>query len=98
LNHGQRNAGDGLESRPDVIQNQDAFQRSGNSPTEPDFICENHGSIFLLQPVSPAANSWAQENLPIDRQMFGGAVVVEHRYIWAILEGLQSDGLTAVPR
>jgi hypothetical protein len=81
-----------------VIQNQDAFQQSGSSPTEPDFICENHGSIFLLQPLTPAANSWVKEHLPEDTQWFGGALCVEHRFIWAILEGLQADGLTAVPR
>jgi hypothetical protein len=28
----------------------DLFQTSGTSPTEFDFICENHGSLFLLIP------------------------------------------------
>ena len=66
--------------------------------TDPDFVVENHSSIFLLQPLTPAANSWISERLPEDRMTFGGAVVVEHRYIWAILEGIQSDGLAAVPQ
>ena len=56
----------------------DAFVASGNSPTEPDFVVENHGSIFLLQPLSPAANSWVEENLPENHQTSGSAVVVEH--------------------
>ena len=59
-----------------------------------DFICESHGSVFLLRPVSPAAFSWIEEHLPEDRQTFGNAVAVEARFIWAILEGLQDDGLT----
>jgi hypothetical protein len=73
----------------------DAFQSSGTSPTEigPDFRCENHGSIFLLCPLSRPARSWIEENLPSDAQWFGNGVVVEHRYIWAILEGIQNDGL-----
>jgi len=71
----------------------DSFVASGSSPTRPDFICENHGSIFLLRPTSPAAFLWTHENLPSDRQVFGDAVVVEHRCIWAILVGLQEDGL-----
>jgi hypothetical protein len=71
----------------------DAFVASGNSPTEPDFVVENHGSIFLLQPLSPAANSWVEENLPENRQTFGSAVVVEHRYITDIVRGAQADGL-----
>jgi len=73
----------------------DAFQSSGTSPTEigPDFRCENHGSVFLLCPLNQPAQSWIEENLPSDAQWFGNGVVVEHRYIWAILEGIQNDGL-----
>ncbi len=70
----------------------DSFAASGSSPT-PDFLCENHGSIFLLRPLSQSAHSWIEEHLPPDAQWFGNGVVVEHRYIWAILEGIQNDGL-----
>lgn len=35
----------------------DSFVASGRPPTEPDFFCENHGSIFVLRPVSCAAES-----------------------------------------
>ena len=72
----------------------DSFAASGSSPT-PDFLCENHGSIFLLRPISPAAFLWIHENLPSDRITFGNAVVVEPRYVWAILVQLQDDGLVA---
>lgn len=74
----------------------DSFAASGSSPTEvgPDFFCDNHGSIFLLRPVSQSAHSWVEEHLPSDRLTFGNAVVVEPRYVWAILRGLQDDGLT----
>jgi len=73
----------------------DSFVASGSSPTEvgPDFFCENHGSIFLLRPISQSAHSWIEEHLPSDAQWFGNGVVVEHRYVWAILAGLQDDGL-----
>ncbi len=70
----------------------DSFVASGSSPTV-DFICENHGSIFLLRPLSQSAQSWIEEHLPSDAQWFGNGVVVEHRFIWAILEGIQNDGL-----
>jgi hypothetical protein len=72
----------------------DSFASSGTSPTRPDFICENHSSIFLLRPVSPAAFNWIEEHLPADRLTFGNAAVIEPRYVWAILNGLQEDGLT----
>jgi hypothetical protein len=29
----------------------DSFVASGSSPTRSDFICENHGSIFVLPPT-----------------------------------------------
>jgi hypothetical protein len=83
------------------MTHKDSFVASGNSPTQsvsntpPDFVVENHGTIFLLQPLTPAANSWIEENLPEDRMTFGNAVVVEHRYIADILRGAMADGLEA---
>jgi len=40
-----------------------AFQSSGTSPTEigPDFRCENHGSVFLLIPVTQSAQYQLKE-------------------------------------
>ena len=74
----------------------DSFVASGNSPTRshgPDFRCENHGSLFLLFPLTPSARFWIEGHLPEDAQWFGNAVVVEHRYIWTILDGIQDAGL-----
>ena len=70
----------------------DSFVASGTSPT-PDFEVENHESIFLLRPLTPAAESWIQEFLPQDCTYFGSAVVVEHRFIADIVRGIQNDGL-----
>jgi hypothetical protein len=66
---------------------------SGSSPTLCDFVCENHGSLFLLIPRSAPAKTWVEENLPPDRMTFCDAIVIEARYVWAILVGLQDDGL-----
>jgi hypothetical protein len=71
---------------------------SGSSPTQVDFVCENHGSLFLLIPRSAPAKIWIEENLPPDRITFGTAVAIDHRCFWPIWEGIQNDGLTAVPR
>lgn len=51
----------------------DSFVASGSSPTC-DFIVENHGTIFLLQPLIPATNFWIEEYLPEGRMTFGSAV------------------------
>jgi hypothetical protein len=82
-----------------MMSSHDSFAASGSSPTKvdspapPDFVLENHGSIFLLRLISPAAFTWIEEHLPADRLTFGNAVVIEPRYVSAILHGLQDDGL-----
>lgn len=61
--------------------------------SEFDFVVQNEGTIFLLTPLSSAANEWVSEHLPEDAMWFGSSVVVEHRYIAPIVAGIQSDGL-----
>jgi hypothetical protein len=72
----------------------DSFVASGSSPTI-DFVCENHGTIFLLRPLTPSATSWLEEHIGQDNgfQPYWPTCVIEHRYIWPILEGIQTDGL-----
>jgi hypothetical protein len=60
---------------------------------EPDFYCVNHGSIFVLTPLTEAAQAWVSENLPEDAPTWGNSIVVEHRYIGEIVAGLTADGL-----
>ncbi len=71
----------------------DSFVCSGSSPTEPDFICENHGSVFLLRPLSPSAFEWVEEHLPDDSLIFGNATVIEPRYVFKIILAIQDAGL-----
>jgi hypothetical protein len=77
------------------------FTKSGSSPggfSEPDFVCEYHIWLFLLRPVSAAAFDWIESHLPDDRLTFGNATVIEPRYVWNILLGIQESGLSVVPR
>jgi len=76
----------------------DSFVSSGNSPTENpgfDFLVENHGSIFLLKPQTPAATAWVQEHIGSENgfQPYWPTVLIEPRYIDDIVSGIQSDGL-----
>lgn len=61
-------------------------------PAVPDFYVVNEGTIFLLQPITPEAQSWIDEHIE-DAFCFGSAVVCEHRYIADIVAGIQADGL-----
>ena len=76
----------------------DTFSVSGSSPTvvETDFSVENHGSIFLLRPLSTMARNWVEEHIRENNgfQPYYPTVVVEHRYIHEIVAGIRADGLS----
>ena len=74
----------------------DAFCTSGTSPTEiqPDFTILIDGSISVLAPRSVSAHAWIADNISKEGfQPWWPTVVIEHRYIANILEGIQADGL-----
>jgi hypothetical protein len=82
------------------MSSNDSFVASGNSPTHtgkipPDFLVENHDSIFLLKPLTPSAISWVDEHIGQENgyQPHFPTIVVEHRYIADIVAGIQNDGL-----
>ena len=61
-----------------------------------DLTFTNHGSIGVLAGVSEAGKAWLEEHVIAGNdeiQMWGGGVVVEPRYIGAILDGAANDGL-----
>jgi len=77
-----------------------AFEASGSSPSRskslPDFSFHNHGSICILNPLTPAAKDWFNEHLPVDNpetHFWAGGIVIEARYVPDIISGIQSDGL-----
>jgi hypothetical protein len=83
----------------------DTFQTSGNSPThsggtQPDFVIEDHGSIFLLKPQTDSAISWVEEHIGPEngfQSHYPHVLVVEHQYIGDIVAGIQSNGLAVIP-
>ena len=59
-----------------------------------DLLVENHGSILLLDPITDLGRDWIAAHIPADTTTcFGGAFVVEHRYIRDIVVGAVTDGL-----
>jgi len=64
----------------------------------PDFRLLDAGSICVLTPQNTAAKTWVNENIG-DHQEWAGGVVIEHRYVLDIIQGIAADGLTiAQPR
>ena len=58
----------------------------------PDFILENHGSIWLVRPQSEPAREHLAENVSDEAQWFGDALVVEPRYVEGLVNGLRNNG------
>ena len=72
----------------------DPNKQSGSSPGKPDFLIENHGSIFLLSPQTDAGRAWIDENITREGfQPYWPTVVIEHRYVQELVEGIRNDGL-----
>ena len=70
-------------------------QTSRVAPMKPDFNVANHGSIFLLTPLSKDAHAWIRENVEVEGWMtFGESIAIGHRYIGDIVDGMLDAGFT----
>lgn len=72
----------------------DSFVASGTSPTS-DFELQNHGSIFLLIPQSISARVWIEDHIGRENgyQPSYPTLIIEHRYVSNIVDGIRNDGL-----
>ena len=59
---------------------------------EADFRIENHGSIFLFDPQNTSAENHLRDNVSEEAQWFGGALVVEPRYVIDLAIALEAEG------
>jgi hypothetical protein len=53
-------------------------------------------TVYMLRPLTPAAQEWINENVAqdaLENSYFGDSLVVEHRYIMELVEGMRRDGL-----
>jgi hypothetical protein len=61
----------------------------------PDIRVENHGSVVLLRPATPAGRAWLEANC--DRSGYqplgGGTLLCEPRYVAVIVAGARGAGL-----
>ena len=60
-----------------------------------DIVVENHGSIFLLRPISDSGRVWIEENIGQQNgfQPYWPTVVVEPRYVEDVVNGIQAGAL-----
>lgn len=61
----------------------------------PDLQFSNPGSFALCMPLTDYGRDWLAENVGDGETLtFGGAIVIEHRYLADIVLGARDDGLT----
>ena len=62
--------------------------------TQLDLGIERFSSIVMVRPFTDAGIDWLRENTGSEPwQWLGGALAVEPRYVDAIMEGADADGL-----
>lgn len=57
-----------------------------------DYRATNHGSLWLIEPLTPQATEWLNDNLGEEAQRWGNAVAVEPRYVPELIERLRAEG------
>ena len=66
--------------------------------TEPndDFILSGGGSVYLLRPMTKFGVEWVEQNISQAgfQPYWPEQVVIEHRYVRDLIEGIRADGLT----
>jgi len=67
--------------------------RQLESQSTPDVLIRNEGTVFLFNPLTSKAKQWMEQNVHPDAQWFGTTLVVEHRFAWALAQGMKDDGL-----
>jgi hypothetical protein len=60
-----------------------------------DFTLQGEGTISILIAHTPQADAWVDEHIPEDATRWGlSGVVIEHRYVENIVQGIADDGLS----
>lgn len=60
--------------------------------TKPDYIVENHGTIFLFLPMNSEAKKNLVDNVEDTAGWMGDALAVEHRYAHDLVKQLREEG------
>jgi hypothetical protein len=58
-----------------------------------DVTVEGHGTVHLFHLRTDRARMWVAECVAQPATFYGGALVVEHRYVQHVVQGMSDDGL-----
>jgi hypothetical protein len=80
-------------SRIDAID-RDYIKKTSNS--YPDIEIQREGTLFLAWPKTDKGAAWIGENVQEGATYWLQALVVEHRFIHPLIQGMIDDGLVVV--
>ena len=67
---------------------------SNTLQARPDVSISGGGTVYLFHLHSPVAREWVEEFVAEERQFFGDALVVEHRFVGDLASAIAADGLS----
>ncbi len=70
--------------------------RTRKSAIVRDLVIRARGSVVLVEPLTSRARAWLMNYAQKDAQWDGEALAVEPRYVGAIIDAAQFDGLVVV--
>ena len=68
--------------------------RASDYMGETDVRIENHGSVYLVVPLTEAAREWVKEFVSLDEWQDANHIAVEPRFMDSLHRGLMESGLT----
>ena len=79
------------QARHEMMERQRGGGDARDAPR--DFSIENHGSLYLVRPLTQQAKQWLRQSAPEEAQFMGSAMAVEPRYVEGVLEAAREEGL-----
>ena len=59
-----------------------------------DVLVEDHGNVFMVTPMTPAARAWVKKNVQLEGwQWMGASFAADQHYIENLMFGMQEAGL-----
>ena len=75
------------------VQSNQSQHHNGRRRPAADVHVVNHHSIVLFHLNTPGASRWVEEHVSDEAQFFGTALVVEPRYVAALVAGMREARL-----
>jgi hypothetical protein len=81
------------KGRASMFDLSEEISQKNHPQLKPDVRVENHGTLYLVHPLSKRAASWLGEHAGINSQWFGHSLVAEHIHAQDLIKCMCEAGL-----